>query len=82
MAVVARKTLAALRRNAKNVSVQELRRVLEDNGWVVRGGTKHGFVAEHARTGRTFPFPRPHDKYLLPVYVRAAVKAIEDEQED
>lgn len=76
---MARKTLTDLKRTKKNVAVTDLRRVLEENGWTIRGGTEHGYVATHSLTGRTFPFPRPHDKHLLPVYVREAVKVIEEE---
>ena len=74
-----RRTLADLKRNPKNATTEDLASILEAYGWEVRGGTLHGFVAVHRVTGRTFPFPRPHDKHLLPVYVRSAIKLIEEE---
>lgn len=75
-----RKTLEDLRRSPKNVSAADLRRVLEENGCEIRGGTLHGFVVTFVRTGRTFSFPRSHDKHLKAVYVRNAVRIVEEEQ--
>ena len=74
-----RKSLGDLKRNPNDVTPTELRRVLEEHGWSVRAGTRHGFIAMHTRTGLTLPFPRPHGKHLLGSYVKRAVKFIEEE---
>ena len=73
------KSLEDLKRNPNDVTPGELRRVLEEHGWSVRAATRHGFIARHARTGLTLPFPRPHGKHLLAAYVRRAAKFIEEE---
>ncbi|MBU6422954.1 MAG: hypothetical protein KGJ98_03555 [Chloroflexota bacterium] len=71
------KTLADLKRNPRDVTYAELRRILEDHGWAVREGTRHGAIA-HKRD-RTFAFPRPKRSRLLAVYVRRAIQVIEEE---
>lgn len=71
------KTLADLKRNPRDVTYGELRKVLEDHGWAVREGTRHGAIAQ--KRDRTFAFPRPHGSRLLPAYVRRAIRMIEEE---
>ena len=71
-----RKTLRDLKRNPKHVTYEELRRVLEDEGWTIREGTEHGAIAH--KGDRTFHLPRPHTKHLLAVYVRRAIRIIEE----
>ena len=75
---VPRKTLDDLKGNPKHVTPEELAAVLRDHGWELRPGTLHGTIA--VKGSRTFHFPRPHGKHLLAVYVRRAVKIIEEEQ--
>ena len=72
-----RKTLADLRANPAHVTLEELTAVLREHGWTLRAGTRHGTIA--AKGSRTFHVPRPHTKHLLPVYVRRAVRVIEEE---
>jgi hypothetical protein len=71
-----RKTLVDKQRGPTHVSVDDLLRVLADSGWQVRPGTLHGTIAE--RAGRTILVPRAHGKHPLPVYVRRAIKVIEE----
>lgn len=75
---VPRKTLDDMKGNPKHVTPEELAAVLRDHGWELRAGTLHGTIA--VKGSRTFHFPRPHGKHLLPVYVRRAVKVIEEEE--
>lgn len=79
MLSVARKTLADLERSAKNVRLDDLLAVLQDNGFIVREGTKHGYVAQ--RGSRTMTVPR-HRAVVLPVYVTRAVKLIRRDEEE
>lgn len=79
MAAVARKTLADLEQSAKNVRLDDLLAVLRDNGFTVREGTKHGYVAQ--RGSRTMTIPR-HHAVVLPVYVKRAVKLIRGGEEE
>lgn len=72
-----RKTLADLERNPKGVRLEELLAVLRANGFAVRAGTRHGFIA--MRGGRTLTNPR-HRKVVLPVYVRQAIRFMKEEQ--
>jgi predicted RNA binding protein YcfA (HicA-like mRNA interferase family) len=71
------KRIEALRRNQKTVRFETLRRVLEDQGFAARrpaGGSSHWtFTHPELRTTVTVVERRP---YVLPVYVRLALKAI------
>ncbi len=75
---MARKSLADLERSPKGVRVEDLLAVLRDHGFVIRAGTRHGYIA--VRGKQTLTIPR-HRKVLLPVYVRLAVKFIRGEQQ-
>ncbi len=75
---VPRKTLHDIKGNPRHVTPEEMAGVLRDLGWELRPGTLHGTIA--VKGSRTFHFPRPHGKHLLPVYVRQAVKIIEEEE--
>lgn len=74
---MAKKTLADLERNPKGVLLEELLAVLREQGFTVRAGTRHGFVA--TRGGQTVTIPR-HRKVVLPVYVRQAIRFIKEER--
>lgn len=74
---VARKTLADPKANPRHVTPEELAQVLREHGWILQPGTRHGTIAQQG--ARTFHFPRPHGKHLLPVYVRRAVRIVEEE---
>ncbi|HUG06959.1 MAG TPA: hypothetical protein VMQ78_10470 [Candidatus Limnocylindria bacterium] len=73
---MAKKTLADLERNPKGVRLAELLAVLRDNGFAVREGTRHGYIA--IRGSQTLTIPR-HRKIVLPVYVRQAIRFIREE---
>jgi hypothetical protein len=75
---VARKTLADLERSPNGVRLTELIAVLRDNGFTVREGTHHGFIA--IRGDQTLTIPR-HRKVVLPVYVRQAIRFIKEERQ-
>ncbi len=72
------RTLHDLKGNPKHVTPEVMASVLRDHGWELRPGTLHGTIA--VKGSRTFHFPRPHGKHLLPVYVRRALKVIEEEE--
>lgn len=74
---MAKKTLADLERNPKGVRLDELLAVLRDEGFAVREGTRHGFIA--SRGLQTLTIPR-HRKVVLPVYVRQVIRFIRGEQ--
>lgn len=57
--------------------LEELLTVLRDQGFAVREGTRHGFIA--IRGTRTLTIPR-HRKIVLPVYVRQAIRLIKEEK--
>ena len=70
-----RKRLADLERDPHSVTYDEIVRILEEHGWSVRHGTRHGGIA--TKPGE-FPMtiPRPHGGHLKAVYVRSAVKRL------
>jgi len=76
---VPRKTLADLERNPKGVRLDDLLGVLRDQGFAIRSGTKHGYIAIRGR--QTLTIPR-HRKVLLPVYVRQAVRFLKENTDD
>lgn len=57
--------------------LEELLAVLRDNGFTVREGTRHGFIAIRGTQTLTIPH---HRKVVLPVYVRQAIRFIKGEQ--
>ena len=75
------KRLEAIRQNTKNVRFEELIGVLEDFGFNGRPGKGDHWVFRHPRlpNGLSIDHRRP---VLLPVYVRAALKAIDAVLED
>ena len=73
---VARKTLADLERNPKGVRLRDLLAILRDEGFQVREGTRHGYIA--IRGNQTLTIPR-HRTVVLPVYVRQAIRFIKEE---
>jgi hypothetical protein len=68
---VAKRTLADLERSSKGVRIDDLLRVLRDNGFKIRSGTRHGYIA--SRGSQTLTVPR-HHPIVKAVYVRQAVK--------
>ena len=71
-----RKTVADLERNPKGVRLTDLLAVLADEGFEVRSGTRHGYIATRGR--RTLTIPR-HREIVLPVCVKQAIKFIRGE---
>lgn len=70
------KTIGDLKRNPRHVTADELLAVFARQGWAIRGGTRHGTIV--AKGERTHLVPRPHDKHLLAVYVRRAIRLMEE----
>lgn len=68
---VARRTLADLERNPKGIRIDDLLTVLRDNGFKIRSGTRHGYIA--SRGDQTLTVPR-HSAIVKPAYVRQAIK--------
>ncbi len=72
------KRLQRILQNPKNVSFGDLRKVLEDYGFVLdrSSGSHHSFKVEIKGEFRLFvvPYRRP----LKPVYVKEALKLIEE----
>lgn len=80
-----KKRLEKLRRNQKNVSFKDLRLVLEDCGFelVRSSGSHHSFSVTIEGESRLFVVPYKHP--VKPVYVREALKLIDQilaEQEE
>jgi len=71
-----RKTLADLKQQPRHVTPEELLAIFAARGWQIRSGTRHGAIVEKA--GRTHLVPRAHGKHLLVVYVRRAIRLIEE----
>jgi len=70
------RSLAELKSRPSHVTAEELLPVLEAYGWRLRAGTRHGTIAQLA--DRTVLVPRPHGRFLLPVYVKRVVKVLEE----
>lgn len=68
---MAKRTLADLEQNPKGIRISELLTILRDNGFKIRSGTRHGYIA--SRGSQTLTVPR-HTAIVKPVYVRQAVK--------
>ena len=74
------RTLEDLRRNPTHVTATELLAVFAAHRWQAREGTTHGTIV---RKGvRTLLIPRPHGKHLLPIYVKRAIKILEEEERE
>lgn len=72
------KRLDKLRQNPKNVSLQELRQVLEDYGfWIDRVvGSHYVFRAEIGK--HVWRLTIPHHKPIKVIYVKEAIAAIDE----
>ncbi len=72
-----RKRLERLRQNPTNVSLDDLRHVLEDYGFVYKQTVGSHYIFSYVLDGQTkllvVPFKRP----LQPIYVKRAVKLID-----
>ncbi len=70
------KRIDAMRRNPRNVRFAELRAVLEELGFIGKPGKGDHWVFRHPdlREHTTVDARRP---FLLPVYVRNAIRAID-----
>jgi len=70
-----RKRLTDLERDPHSVTYDEIVRILEEHGWSVRHGTRHGGIA--TKPGE-FPMtiPRPHGRHVKAVYIRTVVKRL------
>ena len=68
--------LRRARQNPKNVRFNELVRIYEDHGFIVRPGRGSHYVAYHPSSRLNIPFPRQNP--MKPNYVRDALKAIDE----
>lgn len=75
-----RKTLEQIEANPKHVTPSELLALLEDHGWAIREGTRHGTIARYGE--RTILIPRSHSKHVLPVYANRVVRLIREADSD
>ena len=72
-----RRTLADLKRNPKNVRLADLLAILEVEGFTIREGTRHGYIAR--RGLQTLTIPR-HHAMVKPVYVQQTIKILEGDE--
>lgn len=72
-----RKRLERIRQNPNNVSLDSLRRVLEDYGFVYRQTVGSHYTFTYILAGETKLFVVPFRRPLKPVYVKRAVRLID-----
>ena len=72
------KLLHAIRNNPTNVRFEDLKKILEDIGYVAvnRGGSHYVFTKENATT-LTIPYRRP----VKVIYVKQVIQIIEEEED-
>lgn len=68
--------LQRARQNSKNVRFNELVRILEDHGFIVRPGKGSHYVAFHPNSPRNMAFPRQNP--MNRVYVRKVLDTIDE----
>jgi len=71
------RTLADLKRNPKGVRLTDLLAILQAEGFAIREGTRHGYMAK--RGSQTLTIPR-HHVVVKPVYVQQAIKFLEGDE--
>jgi predicted RNA binding protein YcfA (HicA-like mRNA interferase family) len=72
-----RKRLERIRQNATNVSLEDLRRVLEDYGFQYKHATGSHYSFSYILDRQTKLFVVPFRRPLKPIYVKQAIKLID-----
>lgn len=73
-----RKRLERIRQNPNNVSLDNLRRVLEDYGFEYRQTVGSHYTFSYELSGQTKLFVVPFRRPVKPVYVKRAIKLIDE----
>ena len=71
------RTLADLKRNPKGVRLTDLIAILAVEGFTIREGTRHGYLAK--RGSQTLTIPR-HHAVVKATYVQQAIKFLEGDE--
>jgi predicted RNA binding protein YcfA (HicA-like mRNA interferase family) len=72
-----RKRLERIRQNPNDVSLEELRHILEDYGFVYRRTVGSHYTFNYVLGGQTRLFVVPFRRPVKPVYVKRAIKLID-----
>lgn len=72
------KRLERMRQNPNNVSLNDFRRVLEDHGFVYQRTSGSHFTFYYILAGQTKLFVVPFNRPIKPIYVKRALKIIDE----